>query len=394
MQNTGSSAALIKKMESNHEYYMARALRLAEQGLCTTHPNPRVGCVLVRDNEIVGEGWHRAAGEPHAEIHALRAAGERARGATAYVTLEPCCHHGRTPPCSHALIEAGVAKVVAAQEDPNPQVAGQGLRQLAAAGIETASGVLQHQAEQLNRGFVQRMRTGRPWLRVKLAMSLDGRTAMADGTSQWITGSDARRDVQALRAASSAIMTGSGTVLADDPALTVRPDELPAWLPYHGEMRQPHRIIIDKYLSTPPHAKILQQPGSTLIFTCCGDDPEAQACLQEQGAEVVAMSGPQDRVDLRELSLELGRREYNEVHVECGAVLAGALLHAGLIDELVLYAAPLLMGDGARGLFHLPGLERMEQRIHLEVEDIRAVGRDWRIRARITNRESSDEGTR
>ena len=360
----------------NDHAWMARALQLARRGLYSTDPNPRVGCVLVRDGELVAEGWHARAGEPHAEIHALRAAGERARGATAYVTLEPCSHHGRTPPCADALIEAGVARVVAAMPDPNPLVAGEGLERLRAAGIEVASGVLQAQAEALNPGFVSRMRRGRPWLRCKLAMSLDGRTAMASGESRWITGAAARADVQRLRARSSAILTGIGTALADDPSLNVRlaAGELYGVAP----VRQPLRVVLDSGLRLPPTARMLGLAGDTLVLTA-NQDAAARAALEAAGAEVGYVSATDGSLDLHAVLALLAQREINEVLVESGPTLAGALLDAGLIDELVVYMAPHVMGDAARGLFHLPGLERMEDRIGLELVDLRRVGTDVRM---------------
>ncbi len=353
--------------------YMALALQLAERGLYTTAPNPRVGCVLVRDGRLVGQGWHQRAGEPHAEVHALRDAGERARGATAYVTLEPCCHHGRTPPCSQALIEAGVAKVIAAMPDPHSRVAGKGLARLREAGIEVQVGLLESQARALNPGFIKRMETGLPWVRNKLAMSVDGRTAMASGESQWITGPAARQDVQGLRARSSAILTGVGTVLADDPAMTVR---------LEGIERQPLRVIVDSHLRTPLTAKILQQPDETLIMTG-SDDDEARQKLQQAGATVVKLARDEQGVDLEAVLRELADREVNEVLLESGAVLSGSMLQAGLIDALVIYMAPVLMGDSARGLFHLPGLQHMKDKLTLHIDDMRAVGNDWRISATI-----------
>lgn len=367
--------------------YMARALALAERGLYTTDPNPRVGCVLVHGEKIVGEGWHRRAGEPHAEVLALRQAGERARGATAYVTLEPCCHHGRTPPCSDALIHAGVTRVVAAMEDPNPRVAGKGLQQLAQAGIEVERGPLTAQAEALNPGFCMRMHRGRPFVRCKLAMSLDGRTAMADGASRWITGAAARRDVQRLRARSSAVMTGIGTVLADDPALTVRLDEFASNIAQDGRsLRQPLRVVLDAQLRLAEAARVLQPPGHALIVTAV-ERSEAWERLSRVGAEVVPVPGAEGGLDLAEVMSLLAQREVNELLLEAGATLSGAMLRAGLIDELVIYMAPHLMGDQARGLFHLPGLERMDQRVGLEIMDIRAVGEDWRITARVKKKE-------
>lgn len=358
---------------ADHEY-MARALQLAERGLCTTMPNPRVGCVLVRDGAMVGEGWHEYAGGPHAEVNALQQAGAAARGATAYVTLEPCSHHGRTPPCADGLIAAGVRRVVAAMEDPNPLVAGQGMQRLAAAGVETALGLLRAQAEQLNPGFIRRMRDGRPYVRSKLAMSLDGRTAMASGESKWITGAAAREDVQRLRARSCAMLTGIGTVLADDPALTVR-------MALPGEQRQPLRVVLDPHLSMPPSAQMLSLPGRTLIVTACNESAPRQA-LEHAGAEVVLLPHGPDAVDLPAVLQLLAERQVNEVLVETGATLSGSLLRAGLLDELIIYMAPLLMGDQARGLFHLPGLDTMAQRVELEIDEMRAVGRDWRISAR------------
>jgi diaminohydroxyphosphoribosylaminopyrimidine deaminase/5-amino-6-(5-phosphoribosylamino)uracil reductase len=358
--------------------FMARALRLAERGLYTTDPNPRVGCVLVRDGAVVGEGWHERAGGPHAEIHALREAGSRAAGATAYVTLEPCCHHGRTPPCSDALLGAGVQRVIAAREDPNPRVAGNGLRVLQGAGVEVHSGLLAVQAAALNPGFVMRMSHGRPWVRCKLAMSLDGRTALASGESRWVTGDAARRDVHRLRARSSAILTGIATLLADDPFLTVRLDEDP-----EAEIRQPLRVVLDSRLRTPPDARLLEQPGETLILT-----GEAGVRIRERFAQprvtVVSLPLVAGRMDLDAVMRYLAGREINEVHLEAGATLCGALLQAGLVDELIVYMAPHLLGDAARGLFSLPGLVQMNERIALSIQDIRAVGRDWKITAAVS----------
>jgi diaminohydroxyphosphoribosylaminopyrimidine deaminase/5-amino-6-(5-phosphoribosylamino)uracil reductase len=356
--------------------YMARALRLAERGLLTTAPNPRVGCVLVRDGVVVGEGWHERAGLPHAEINALQQAGSRAAGATAYVTLEPCCHQGRTPPCTDALIAAGVTRVVAAMEDPNSQVAGQGLAALRSAGIDAKAGVLADAAQQLNAGFVLRMRQGRPWVRCKLAMSVDGRTAMASGESRWITGTAARADVQQLRARSDAIMTGIGTLLADDPSLNVRIDGM------DESYRQPLRVILDSRLRTPPDAKLLDLPGETLIVTGVVD-ADNEARLTRTGIRIVTLPTQDGQLDLPAVLQYLGTLQINEVHLEAGATLCGALLQAGLLDELVIYMAPHLMGNTARGLFALPGLEQMSQRVKLSISDVRAVGDDWRITAKI-----------
>lgn len=348
--------------------YMAQALRLAQRGLYSTAPNPHVGCVVVREQQVVGSAWHQRAGEAHAEVLALQQAGEAARGATAYVTLEPCCHYGRTPPCTQALIQAGVQRVVAAIRDPNPQVAGKGLAQLQAAGIAVDCGVLAAEAQALNVGFFQRMQHGRPWVRLKLAMSLDGRTALANGASQWLTGAAARQDVQRLRARSCAILTGIGTVLADNPQLNVRLPKV---------TRQPWRIILDRQLRTPPRAKLLQVPGSVLIFTSAAEGA-AHSALRAAGAQVVVL----EPYHLPQILAELAQRACNELHVECGATLAGALLQAQCVDELVLYLAPLLLGDQARPLFRLPNLLDMQQRWNLEVLETRAVGADWRITLR------------
>ncbi|MBK8750492.1 MAG: bifunctional diaminohydroxyphosphoribosylaminopyrimidine deaminase/5-amino-6-(5-phosphoribosylamino)uracil reductase RibD [Candidatus Competibacteraceae bacterium] len=348
---------------------MARALTLARRGLYSTDPNPRVGCVLVREGAIVGEGWHQRAGEPHAEVNALNAAGALAGGATVYVTLEPCCHHGRTPPCTDALLNAGISRLVAAMPDPNPQVAGRGLAILRDAGVTVDCGLLEAEAQALNPGFIQRMTMNRPFVRVKLAMSLDGRTALASGESQWITGEAARQDVQRLRARSSAILSGIGTVLADDPGLNVRLPEA---------TRQPLRVMLDSNLRTPPTAQILRLPGSVLIFTAVAD-PVTQAPLRAVGAEIIVVPRTGQGLDLRAVMAELARRECNEIHVESGPTLAGALLQAGLVNELVIYIAPLLLGDKARGLFQLPELARMNERTELEILDMRAVGKDWRV---------------
>ena len=353
--------------------YMAHALRLAKYGLYTTDPNPRVGCVIVRDSRIVGEGWHRRAGEPHAEVHALAAAGQQARGATAYVSLEPCCHHGRTPPCSEALVRAGIARVVAAMPDPNPRVGSRGVAELERAGIRVDIGLLQAEAERLNPGFISRMARGRPYLRVKLAASLDGRTALANGESKWITGVDARADVQRLRARSSAILTGIGTVLADDPSLTVRDLDIG---------RQPLRVVVDARLGMRPDARMLSLSGKTLVATAVADAGQA-AALRRAGAEVIVVRANVDRVDLPGLMRILAEREVNEILVEAGATLCGSLLQAGLIDELVVYLAPHLLGSTARGLFEIPGLDSMQDRIALDIQDVRAIGRDWRITARL-----------
>jgi diaminohydroxyphosphoribosylaminopyrimidine deaminase / 5-amino-6-(5-phosphoribosylamino)uracil reductase len=348
--------------------WMARALRLAERGLYSTSPNPRVGCVLVKDGAWLADGWHERAGEPHAEIHALRAAGGRARGATVYVTLEPCSHHGRTPPCADALINAGVARVVAAVQDPNPQVAGQGLKKLHAAGIEVECGLMEMAARELNIGFFARMARGTPWVRSKIAASLDGRTALASGASKWITSEAARQDVQHWRARSCAVLTGIGTVMADDPQLNVRGIET---------LRQPLRVVVDNALRLPPDARLLQQPGA-LIYTAVTDAKKTSA-LEQAGVQVVALPGENGRVDLPGVLRDLAGRGCNEILVEAGSKLNGALLQAGLVDELVLYLAPQMLGDMARGMASLGELTNLDQRISLEWKDVRHVGKDLRI---------------
>lgn len=351
--------------------FMAQALRLAERGLFSTTPNPRVGCVIVKAGKTVGEGWHERAGEAHAEIHALRNAGECAQGATAYVTLEPCSHHGRTPPCADALIAAGVSRVVAAMQDPNPQVAGRGLARLRAAGITAECGLLEPEAYELNIGFISRMTRGRPWLRLKVAASLDGRTALESGASQWITGAAARQDGHRWRARACAILSGIGTVRDDDPQLNVRGVET---------ARQPTKVIVDNRLELSLTAKLLAT-GEVLIVTASSDQAKASA-LRERGAEVLRFPGQDGKADLAELARELGRRGFNEVHVEGGARLNGALIKAGLADEILLYMAPCLIGDAARGMFKLPALASLGEKKHLAIRDIRAVGSDLRILAR------------
>lgn len=357
---------------ADHEF-MASALRLAELGLYSTTPNPRVGCVVVKDGRIVGEGWHRRAGEPHAEIHALRAAGDRASGATAYVTLEPCSHHGRTPPCAEALIAADVARVVSAMQDPNPQVAGEGLARLREAGIAVDCGLLADAAAELNIGFIARMTRARPWLRMKLAASLDGKTALENGLSQWITGPAARQDGHRWRARACAILTGIGTVRDDDPQLNVRGVET---------SRQPLKVIVDSRLELSPGAKVLGTGG--VLVAAAVVDAQKTAALRAQGAEVVLLPGANDKVDLVALMVELGRRGINEVHAEAGFKLSGSLLHAGLVDELLLYLAPCLIGDAARGMFNLPQLQSLEDKRRLAIRDVRLVGTDLRLLARFS----------
>lgn len=351
---------------------MARALELAHRGLYTTAPNPRVGCVVVRDGAIVGEGWHERAGGPHAEVSAIAKAGARAQGASAYVTLEPCVHHGRTGPCTEALIGSGVARVVAALRDPNPLVSGRGIERLRAAGLATGVGLLEAEAREINIGFASRMMRGRPWVRMKLAASLDGKTALNNGRSRWITGEAARRDGHHWRARACAVLTGIGTVRDDDPQLTVREVET---------SRQPLRVVVDSRLELPPAAKVLAG-GGTLIAAAC-DDRDAIAALHAKGAEVVVIPNSSGKVELGELMRELGRREINEVHVEAGYKLNGSLVAAGLVDELVVYLAPGLLGDAARGMFDLPELQDLAGRRALDIRDVRMIGADIRIMARF-----------
>ena len=347
---------------------MARAIELAKRGRYTTSPNPNVGCVIVKNNQIIAEGWHKQAGQGHAEVEALKQTTDT-EGATAYVTLEPCSHYGKTPPCADALIQAKISRVVVAMTDPNPLVSGRGIAKLKDAGIEVVSGVLEDEARKLNRGFIKRMTTGLPFVRSKLAMSLDGRTAMASGESQWITSPEARADVQKLRAESCAILTGIGTVLADDPSLTARVEQ---------EVKQPLRVILDTHLKTPDSAKMANLAGRTLILTC-STDLEKYARLQDAGFQVFALSPYKGRLNLCSVFELLGSLQINEVLVEAGAVLNGALLSENLIDEFIFYQAPCILGDKGRGLFHLPHLETMANKKSLKLHDVRHVGVDLKI---------------
>jgi len=356
------------------QQHMAEALRLAEKGLYTATPNPRVGCVIVRDGQAVGAGWHEKTGAPHAEVLALRAAGARARGATAYVSLEPCSHYGRTPPCVDALIEAGIARVVAAMQDPNSKVAGSGFARLRAAGIEVESGLMQDEARALNSGFVSRMSRGRPWVRTKIAASLDGRTALANGQSQWITGPEARRDGHAWRARACAVLTGIGTVRNDDPQLNVREVET---------TRQPLKVLVDSQLQLPLSAKLLQS-GQVLVAAAV-ENKASIAALRDKGAEVVVLPNAQGKVELMDLMRELARREINEVHVEAGFKLNGSLLREGLVDEILIYLAPSILGDSACGMFKLPELADLERKRLVQFGELRTIGRDIRILARVVN---------
>lgn len=355
--------------------FMARALQLARRGLYSATPNPRVGCVIVRDGKVIGEGWHEQAGLPHAEAVALAAivgAGDAAKGATVYVTLEPCSHFGRTPPCADALIGAGVVRVVTAMPDPNPLVAGQGLARMAAAGIEVASGLLEAEATELNIGFVSRMTRGRPWLRLKVAASLDGKTALNNGVSQWITGPDARRDAHAWRARSCAVLTGIGTVRDDNPRLTVREVRT---------TRQPLKVVIDSRLDVSPDAAVLE--GGNVLIAAAQDDAVRRKTLSARGAEIVMLPNAQGKVELSSLLRELGRRGINEVLVEAGTRLNGSLLREGCVDELLIYQAPILIGDAARGMFGLAELTDLAGARHLHIIERRAIGADFRIRARF-----------
>jgi len=380
---TGTGCLDADRLGSRDLAMMARALKLAVRGQYTCMPNPAVGCVIVQGDLVVGEGWHQLAGEAHAEVNALMHAGESAQGATVYVTLEPCSHYGRTPPCADALIAAGVSRVVYGMADPNPKVSGSGLKKLRQAGITVDGPLLESEAQQLNNGFIKRQQQRLPWVTVKLAMSLDGRTAMDSGESQWITGSAARQDVQRLRARSCAIVTGIGTVLHDDPSLTVRADELgldSTQFEYEGyaekiAARQPLRVVVDSQLKTPADAKLLSAKGKTLIAAASEGSLAGASSI-----EVVCLANDEGRVDLSALLKLLAEKECNNVLVEAGAELAGAFLQAGLVDQFVIYMAPKLLGSSARPLLSLP-FERMDQQVALDIIDIRQVGDDLRITA-------------
>jgi diaminohydroxyphosphoribosylaminopyrimidine deaminase/5-amino-6-(5-phosphoribosylamino)uracil reductase len=362
-------------MSSNIEY-MQRAIRLAKKGQYTTDPNPSVGCVIVKQGEIIGEGWHQRAGEAHAEVNALAQAGDDAQGATAYVTLEPCSHTGKTPPCAEALINAGVKRVIVAMKDPNPLVAGDGLKKLQDAGIEVDSGLLESQARDLNPGFIKRMEAGRPYVRVKMAMSLDGRTAMASGESQWISSAASREDVQRMRAKSSAILTGIDTVLADDPSMNVRLSADELGLKPDQAVRQPKRIVLDSRFRMPANANIFTVEGECYVYTTVN----MEAC-KSYPFIIETCDSHDGKIDLQHLMDDLAKKEINLLHVEAGSVLCGALLKNDLVDEIIIYMAPHIMGDDAKGLFHLPGLEKMEDRISLSIIDVRFIGTDVRITA-------------
>ena len=349
-------------------FYMAKALQLAKLGRFSTDPNPRVGCVLVKDGVIIAEGFHVKAGQAHAEVVALNNA-DNAHGATAYVTLDPCSHQGKTPPCCDALISAGVTRVVAAMQDPNPLVSGRGLEKLKAAGLEVLCGVLEADARLLNRGFIKRMTEQRPFVRSKLAMSLDGRTALASGESKWISSDAARADVHQIRAESSAILTGINTVLADDPALTARID---------GAVEQPIRVVLDSNLNMPLTAKMAQLAGRSLILTCSSDEAKRQA-LQAVGFEVYTLAAKNGQLDLQAVLSFLAQQHINELLVEAGSILNGALLADDLVDEWIIYMAPCVLGDQGRGLFAMPNLQSMADKKSLYFQDVRSIGPDLKL---------------
>lgn len=368
-------------MPATDRSYMQRCLALAKKGEFSARPNPRVGCVIVSNGEIVGEGWHRCPGEAHAEVNALNAAGTAAHGATLYVSLEPCVHRGRTGPCSEAIIDAGIGRVVYGMIDPYPENAGKGIERLRSAGIEVDGPEMPEECSAVNPGFVKRMTRGLPYVRCKMAMSLDGRTATAGGESKWITGEAARADVQYWRALSSAVVTGSGTVCADDPSLNVRLED------YHGE--QPLRVLVDSGLKTPADAKTLQLPGEVLVATA-GEYSWPESRRVTAGVEVASFGNGDGSVDLAALMRYLAvTRECNEVLLEAGPRLAGAMLRAGLVDELIVYAAPMLLGDDGMPLFSLPGIRSMEDRLRLEFIDVLMLEEDCRMRARVIDSRES-----
>lgn len=348
--------------------YMAKALTLAAKGIYTTDPNPRVGCVLVKNNQMIAQGWHQWAGQEHAEVHALQQT-QQAQGAMAYVTLEPCSHQGKTSPCCEALIAAKVARVVIAMQDPNPLVAGRGIKKLQQAGIQVDCGVLEADARQLNQGFIQRMSHHLPFVRSKLAMSLDGRTATFSGESKWITGVDARQEVQTLRASSSAILTGINTVLVDNPSLNVR---------LETDVLQPIRVVLDSQLRMPLDAKIQTLTGDCWVLTC-SNNPNKKNALETVGFKVFVLPEKQGRLDLKAVFIFLAEQEINDVLVEAGSLLNGALLEEDLIDEWVIYVAPVILGDQGRGLFHLPKLHNIVDKKHLSLQQVQPIGNDVKL---------------
>jgi len=372
------------KHKSRHKKYLKKALRLAAKGMFTTGANPRVGCLLVKNGQVIAEAYHQRVGEPHAEALALQQAGSKAAGATAYVTLEPCSHQGRNPPCADALIHAGIKRVVVCNDDPNPLVAGQGYDKLRNAGISVISGLLAERGDELNRGFFHRMHTGLPWVRCKLAQSIDGRTAMASGESFWITGKPARSHVQYWRGRSGAIITGIETVLADDCQLTVRPDQLPQKyrkLGHDFAQQQPLRVVIDSELRIPPAARVFEHAATVLVVTASKNRQKSQQ-LEALGAQVKVLPDQQGAVDLGAVIRYLGTIEINEVMVESGPTLAGAMLQQQLLDELLIFTAPVIMGSAARPLFKID-IEEMAKRLHIKPIQFKALGNDWLIRALV-----------
>ena len=364
--------------------YMARAIALAKKGLYSTKPNPAVGCVIVNQGEVVGEGWHQRAGMPHAERVALANAGAKAKGATVYVTLEPCSHHGRTPPCADGLIEAGVVEVVMAMVDPNPLVSGQGIARLKQAGIEVKTGLMEEEARNLNKGFIHKMQSQMPYVKIKMATSLDGRTAMDNGESQWITGAEARADVHKMRAQAGAIVTGIGTVLADDPSLTVRlsDDELKA-MNLTPENAHPLRVVLDPSLSMPLDAKMLSQFGRTLVMTTKESverSPEVVEAMFAKQIEIVAVSAREDRLDVKAILKYLAEEEsINDVLVESGAMVAGGFIESGYVNEIHSFVAPCFMGNKAKPMFDLPRVQSMDDKIEFQFESITPFGEDIKL---------------
>lgn len=368
-EQSGDNLDLSHVTHGDDDDYMDRALQLASKGLYTTHPNPVVGCVIVNNGRIVGQGWHEFAGQAHAEVIALKQAGKLAAGGTLYVNLEPCSHRGKTPPCVKAIIKANIGRVVIAIEDPNPKVNGAGIEELQGAGIVVKLGVRQEQARQINRGFLKRITTGFPWVTLKIATSLDGKTAMANGESQWITAQPARQDAHKLRAEAAAILTGIGTVLRDDPNMKAR---------LAGVQRQPLRVILDTHLSTPADAKILSGQGNALIITANSEN-SASKILQNDSVEVVNMRRSNGKMDLNEVMLELGKREINTILLEAGSRLSGSMLEAGLVDEIVVYMAPDLLGSDARDMLEIAGLEQISDKVQLDYKEVTRVGRDLKL---------------
>lgn len=368
-------ARVLRPMFSEQDYqFMARALNLAKRCLYTTHPNPRVGCVIARQSNILAEGWTQKAGHAHAEAHAISRADSDLSGSTVYVTLEPCAHFGRTPPCADALVDAAVDRVVIAVKDPNPRVNGMGADRLRDAGITVESGLMEDQAREINKGFFSLHERSRPWIRLKTAASLDGKTALASGESQWITGEAARADGHRLRAQSSAILTGINTVIADNPSLTVR---------LEGIERQPMRVVLDSGLKTPPQAKLFEKGGEVLILTCLDSQHERAAALKKMGASVMQIESDDLRLDLDKVMQALTEFSINEIHVEAGRILTGQLISKNLADELVIYLAPTLLSDQAQGMFHLPELNSLAEQRRLHWQDQRMIGNDLRLTMRI-----------